>query len=196
VSEPPHRSREKAVTGETDGGIVEPLADAMAVVEKYAQKVTAWDGPTTGPKAQPGKTIVVLAGDLKNGGILGVTTGVEEAAKAIGWEVKVIDGAGSIGGRTAAFGQAMALKPNGIVINGFDAVEQAPALEQAKAAGIPLVSWHAGPVIGPDEKSGVFANVSTDAMQVSTADELVASLHRAYAEPGPHLIEAAIPALL
>lgn len=68
---------------------------------KYAQKVIAWDGPTTGPKAQPGKTIVVLAGDLKNGGILGVTTGVEEAAKAIGWEVKVIDGAGSIGGRTA-----------------------------------------------------------------------------------------------
>ncbi|MER8377402.1 substrate-binding domain-containing protein [Mesorhizobium sp. M1338] len=145
------------------------MADAMAIVQKYAQKVTAWDGPTTGPKAQQGKTIVVLAGDLKNGGILGVTNGVEEAAKAIGWEVKVIDGAGSIGGRTAAFGQAMALKPNGIVINGFDAIEQAPALEQAKAAGIPLVSWHAGPVIGPDEKSGVFANVSTDAMQVSTA---------------------------
>ncbi|MGN6174029.1 MAG: thiamine pyrophosphate-dependent enzyme [Streptosporangiaceae bacterium] len=35
-----------------------------------------------------------------------------------------------------------------------------------------------------------------DAMQVSTADELVASLRRAYAAPGPHLIEAAIPALL
>ena len=103
-----------------------------------------------GPKAQAGKTIVVLAGDMKNGGILGVTNGVEEAAAAIGWEVKVLDGAGSIGGRTAAFGQAMALKPDGIIINGFDAVEQRPALEQAKAAGIPLVAWHAGPAIGPD----------------------------------------------
>jgi ribose transport system substrate-binding protein len=145
------------------------MADAQAIVAKYAQKVTTWDGPTSGPKAQEGKLIVVLAGDLKNGGILGVTTGVEEAAKAIGWEVKVLDGAGSIGGRTAAFGQALALKPNGIIINGFDAVEQAPALEQAKAAGIPIVTWHAGPVIGPDEKTGIFANVSTDAMEVSAA---------------------------
>ena len=71
----------------------DPMADAEAIVTKYANKVTAWDGPTAGPKAQEGKTIVVLAGDLKNGGILGVTTGVEEAAAAIGWEVKVIDGA-------------------------------------------------------------------------------------------------------
>jgi ribose transport system substrate-binding protein len=147
--------------------LADAMSDAEAVVEKYATRVTTWDGPKTGPKAQEGKTIVVLAGDLKNGGILGVTTGVEEAAAAIGWQVKVLDGAGSIGGRTAAFGQAMALKPAGIIINGFDAVEQAPALEQAKAAGIPLVAWHAGPVIGPDEKTGLFANVSTDAMEVS-----------------------------
>ncbi len=36
-----------------------------------------------------------------------------------------------------------------------------------RAAKIPIVSWHAGPVIGPDEKNGIFTNVSTDAMQVS-----------------------------
>jgi ribose transport system substrate-binding protein len=149
--------------------LADPMTDAKANVDKYATRATAWDGPKASPKAQDGKTIVVLAGDLKNGGILGVTTGVEEAANAIGWEVKVLDGAGSIGGRTAAFGQAMALKPAGIIINGFDAVEQGPALEQAKAAGIPLVAWHAGPVIGPDEKTGLFANVSTDAMEVSKA---------------------------
>ncbi|CAN7549810.1 substrate-binding domain-containing protein [Pararhizobium sp. LjRoot255] len=149
--------------------LADAMADAKAIVDKYATRVTAWDGPKASPKAQESKTIVVLAGDLKNGGILGVTTGVEEAAEAIGWEVKVLDGAGSIGGRTAAFGQAMALKPAGIIINGFDAVEQAPALEQAKAGGIPLVAWHAGPVIGPDEKTGLFANVSTDAMEVSKA---------------------------
>lgn len=149
--------------------LADAMADAKAVADKYATRVTAWDGPRASPKAQEGKTIVVLAADLKNGGILGVTTGVEEAAKAIGWEVKVLDGAGSIGGRTAAFGQALALKPAGIIINGFDAIEQAPALEQVKAAGIPLVAWHAGPVIGPDPKTGLFANVSTDAMEVSKA---------------------------
>jgi acetolactate synthase I/II/III large subunit len=35
-----------------------------------------------------------------------------------------------------------------------------------------------------------------DAVRVSTADELVAALRRGYAEPGPHLIEAAVPPLL
>ncbi len=80
---------------------------------------------------------------MKNGGILGVTNGIQEAAKAIGWKVTVLDSAGSIDGRTAAFGQAMTLKPDGIIINGFDAVEQKPAMEAAKKAKIPMVSWHA-----------------------------------------------------
>ncbi len=149
--------------------LADPLADAKAFMEEYAQPATAWDGPTTGPKAKPGATIVVLAADLKNGGILGVTNGVKEAAAAAGWNVRVLDGAGSIQGRTAAFGQALALKPQGIIINGFDAVEQQASLNQAKAAGIPMVSWHAGPVIGPDPKIGLFVNVSTDAMKVSEA---------------------------
>lgn len=145
------------------------VSDAMAMVQKHAGQKIVWDGPTAGPAAATDKLIVVLAGDMKNGGILGVTNGVEEAAARIGWEVRVIDGAGSIQGRTAAFGQALALQPGGIVINGFDAVEQQAALEQVKAAGIPMVSWHAGPVIGPDPATGLFANVSTDAMQVSEA---------------------------
>ncbi len=128
---------------------------------------TAWDGPTEGPAGVADKSIVVLAGDLKNGGILGVTTGVEEAAEAIGWEVRVLDGAGSIQGRTAAIGQAMALQPDGLIINGFDAVEQQAALDGVAEAGIPMVAWHSGPKIGCDAPGGIFVNVSTDAMTVS-----------------------------
>ncbi|MEM9551729.1 MAG: substrate-binding domain-containing protein [Pseudomonadota bacterium] len=155
-------------------GLAGPLAadavsEAMEAVQKHAGQKTEWDGPKSGPVAAEGITIVVLAGDMKNGGILGVTNGVEEAVEAIGWDVRVLDGAGSIQGRTAAFGQALALKPSGIIINGFDAVEQQAALEQAKAASIPMVSWHAGPVIGPDPDTGLFTNVSTDAMEVSAA---------------------------
>ncbi len=126
-----------------------------------------WDGPTAGPAAAEGKSIVVVAGDLKNGGILGVTNGVEEAAAKIGWDVRVLDGAGSVQGRTAAIGQAMALRPDGIVINGFDAVEQQAALEGVVAASIPMVAWHSGPKIGCDAPGGIFSNVSTDAMTVS-----------------------------
>ncbi|MCJ8237926.1 substrate-binding domain-containing protein [Peteryoungia algae] len=145
------------------------ISDAMAEVQKYAGEKTAWDGPTSGPTAASAKKVVVLAADMKNGGILGVTNGIEEAAAKIGWDVTVLDGAGSVQSRAGAFGQALALKPDGIIINGFDAVEQQAALKQACDAGIPMVSWHAGPVIGPDPANCLFANVSTDAMEVSAA---------------------------
>jgi ribose transport system substrate-binding protein len=159
------------------------MADAKAIVEKYATKVDKWDGPTSGPKAADGKSIVVVAGDMKNGGILGVANGVEEAAKAIGWQVTVVDGAGSIEGRTASFAQALTLKPSGIIILGFDAIEQAPSLEEAKKASIPLVSWHAGPAVGPLDDVGVFANVTTEAMEVSKAAANFA-FHDAGGKPG------------
>lgn len=151
------------------GARADAMADAKATVDRYASKVTTWDGPTTGPKIAADKTIVVLAGDMKNGGILGVVSGIEEAAKAAGWTVRTIDGAGSISGRTAATGQGIALNPDGIVIAGFDAVEQQAGLEQAKNAKIPIVSWHAGPDIGPVPAAGLFANVTTDPMQVAKA---------------------------
>ena len=140
---------------------------ATTLMTATATLAADWDGPTTGPSGAEGKSIVVLAGDLKNGGILGVTGGIEEAAAAIGWDVRVLDGAGSIQGRTGAIGQALALQPDGIIINGFDAVEQQAALEGVVDAGIPMVAWHSGPKIGCDAPGGIFANVSTDAMTVS-----------------------------
>ncbi|WP_174803597.1 substrate-binding domain-containing protein [Martelella limonii] len=149
--------------------LADAMSDAKSFVDSYATQVTTWDGPTSGPKAESGKTIVVLAADMKNGGILKVVDGIGEAADSVGWKVTTLDGAGSIAGRTAAFGQAMALKPDGIIINGFDAVEQGPAMEQAKAAGIPMVAWHAAPAAGPDADLGIFTNVTTDPMNVSKA---------------------------
>jgi ribose transport system substrate-binding protein len=63
------------------------ITDAKAVVDKYASKVEKWDGPTTGPKGAADKSVVIVAADMKNGGILGVVNGIEEAAKAMGWKV-------------------------------------------------------------------------------------------------------------
>ena len=138
-------------------------AALLAGLSIQAHAMDEFDGPTSGPTAAEGMSIVVVAADMTNGGILGVTEGVE----AIGWELRILDGAGSIQGRTAAIGQALALQPDGIVINGFDAVEQQAALEGVVDAGVPMVAWHSGPVIGCDAPGGIFANVSTDAMSVS-----------------------------
>lgn len=103
------------------------LDAAKKKVEVATMSKNVWDGPTTGPKASVGKTIVFVAADLKNGGILGVSKGVEEAAAAIGWSVRVLDGQGSVSARTAALNQALALKPAGIVVGGFDTTEQKTA---------------------------------------------------------------------
>jgi len=143
------------------------LAGSMLMSIPLVASAEDFDGPKSGPKAAAGKTVVVLASDMKNGGILGVANGIEEASKKIGWTVRVIDGAGSVQGRTAAVGQALALKPDGIVIDGFDAAEQQAALAGVASAKIPMVSWHSGPKIGCDAPGGIFANVSTDAMDVS-----------------------------
>ena len=44
------------------------------------------------PDGAPARLIVFVAADVTNGGIAGVATGVEQAARAIGWPVRVIDG--------------------------------------------------------------------------------------------------------
>ncbi len=126
-----------------------------------------WDGPRSGPRAAAGKHIVFVAADLKNGGILGVAKGVEEAARAIGWQVRVIDGQGSVSGRTAALNQALAQQPDGIVVGGFDTTEQKAALSNAASLGLPLVGWHAGEKPGPNPEAGLFANVTTPADDVA-----------------------------
>ena len=155
------------------------LADAfLDAAKKKVQTATmsksVWDGPTTGPKAADAKTIVFVAGDLKNGGILGVSKGVEEAAGVIGWKLRVLDGQGSVSGRTAALNQALALKPGGIVVGGFDTTEQKVAFENASKAGIPLVGWHSGEKPGPNTVAGLFANVTTTSDDVSEVAALSA----------------------
>jgi len=110
---------------------------------------------------------------LRNGGTSGVADGVKEATAAIGWKLQVIDGQGQVSTRTAALNSAIALKPDGIVVSGFDAIEQNAALANVKAAGIPFVGWHATIEPGPDPATGMFANVNTRILDVAnTAADL------------------------
>src|SRR6202011_6176551 len=118
---------------------------AKDYVAKAAAPVTAWTGPTSGPKAQGKKLVIYVSADQKNGGASGVGDGAQEAAKAIGWDYRVLDGQGSVPARSSALTQAIALKPAGIILGTIDASAQAPIIEQAVAAGIKVVGWHAGP---------------------------------------------------
>jgi len=148
------------------------LALAKSKVAAATAAKTKWDGPTTGPRAVADKTIVFVASDMRNGGVLGVSKGVEEATKVIGWKVRVLDGQGTVQGRTAAFNQAMALKPAGILLGGFDAKEQATSVKKATEAKIPVVGWHAAKESGAVD--GLFFNVTTNAQDVAEIAALYA----------------------
>src|SRR6202166_4343563 len=104
-----------------EGDLAAQVAAAKVIVTQAEANKVPWDGPTTGPKAQPGKTVVLISEDQRNGGALAVSRGVKKAGKGIGWKLAILDGAGVIANRSAAFGQAIALKPDIIIADNDDA---------------------------------------------------------------------------
>lgn len=150
------------------------VKQAKAEIAKQMGSTAGYGGPKSGPKAQQANVVAFVASDMTNGGVAGVAKGVEQAAKAIGWNLRVLDGKASVQGRTDAMSQAIALKPAGIILGGFDATEQKVAIGQADAQGIPVVGWHAGPKTGPDKAAGLFTNVTTDPLDVSRLAALYA----------------------
>ena len=152
------------------------LAQAQKAVAASVAVKAPWDGPKSGPKAAKGKTIIYVAQTMQNGGVAGAAEGVKEAAKAIGWKVRVIDGQGTPAGISAAMSQAVTLKADGIVVGGFDPATTKAEIAAAKAAKIPVIGWHAAATSGPQPSLGLFSNVTTLRADVSkiSADWVIA----------------------
>jgi ribose transport system substrate-binding protein len=136
-------------------------AEARAAVTRAEDTDVPWDGPTSGPAAVSRRTIVYVAQTMTNPGVAGAAKGVREAARVIGWNVRVIDGAGTPAGIQAAMSEAVALRPAGIVIGGFDPNATSRQVARANAADIPLIGWHAVAAPGPSERPRLFTNVTT-----------------------------------
>lgn len=150
-----------AATSAAAGSCPDALAAAKTAVNKARDTSPKWTGPTTGPKAQVGKTVVYVAADLTNPGVKGVADAVLQAGKAIGWQVRVIDGQGTPAGQQAAFSQGLALKPAGVVIGGFDPKTTQAQLDQANSSGVTVVGWHAVGAPGASTDPKMFNNVTT-----------------------------------
>jgi ribose transport system substrate-binding protein len=152
------------------------LAEARQAVREAEDINAPWGGPARGPEAVSGKTIAYVAQTMTNPGVSGVARGVQEAAKVIGWDVRTIDGQGTPAGIRAAFAEALALKPSGIVIGGFDPESVTEQVEQADVAGIPLIGWHATAAPGPSADPKLFSNVTTRVEEVAkiSADWIIA----------------------
>ena len=160
-----------------EGDLAAQVAAAKEIVAKAAASAVPWDGPTTGPKAQPGKHVVLISEDQRNGGALGVSEGVTEAAKVMGWKLTVLDGAGVIANRAAAFGQAIALKPDVIIADNDDATEQKVNIIKAANAGIKVLGWHSNVKPGPMDGVPLFTNISTDPTVVAKVAAALAIAH-------------------
>jgi ribose transport system substrate-binding protein len=152
-----------AVISAQAGG--DALAQAQALIANSTAPVTTWDGPTDGPKAQSGKFVVYPSQDQTNGGALGVGDGVKEACAAIGWQFRLIDGQGSTTGQTAAIQQAIALKPDGIVLGTIDAASQKTAIQAAVDQGIKVIGWHSAGTPGPQPDLNLITNIESDPVQ-------------------------------
>jgi len=133
-----------------------------------------WDGPTRGPAPQRGRTVVFLASDSRNGGVTGVFRGFEGAAALLGWKVLFLDGGGTPGGQDDQWARALAQRPDGIILGGFDAEGCRERLDQARKARIPVVGWHAAPEPGP--APGLFLNIATSTREV--AEQAVTAVAR------------------
>lgn len=142
-------------------------ARAQTAVRQAEKSDIPWNGPTSGPTAVSGKTLVYVAQTMTNPGVAGAANGVKDAARVIGWNVRVIDGGGTPAGIQAAMSEALTLRPSGIVIGGFDPDSTSRQVARADAAGIPLVGWHAVAAPGPSRRPPLFSNVTTKVEDVA-----------------------------
>ena len=150
------------------------LADAKRIVDAAAQPSAGWTGPRSGPRAQPGKRIALVNEDLRNGGILGADEGVLEAARVIGWSVKVFDSGGTQEGRKKMLADALNSRADGLIVFGGDAHALLPWLQPFAERGIPIVGWHVAAQAGPVAGTPVAMNVSTDPLEVARVTALAA----------------------
>lgn len=151
--------------------IVKANVTGLELSQKIAEDATrpteSWPLPAAGPPALPGKTLVYIAEDLRNGGILGVGTGVREAAAAIDWKVHILDVGSKEERRQAVFAEAFSLKPDGVILGGMDGRANATYLSQFEKAGIPIAGWHVAPFPGPVEGTPIRVNITTDSLEVA-----------------------------
>ncbi|MEO8288204.1 MAG: sugar ABC transporter substrate-binding protein [Chloroflexota bacterium] len=126
----------------------EPMATTAQVAEPTAttaQQPTA----TTGTAAEPttgttGKKITVglVQIDLSNPFHLGEVEGAKEAARRLGFELKVTSGEGDVNKQIQAVENLINEKVDVISVNFIDIKAFGPTLQKAKAAGIPVVCLH------------------------------------------------------
>ncbi len=151
------------------------VRDARALVDS-APPLSAYRGPAGGPPAQPPAPVVFVAAELADAGTAAVARAVQEAARAIGWPLRIVDGHTNVPEQSAALRATLRLRPGGIILAGINAADQQPVLREARAQGVPVIGWHAVAAPGRDPALNLYSDVTSDPAAVArlAADYVIA----------------------
>lgn len=140
------------------------ITRANAKIARESAFKNKWDGPTSGPKIEAKKLIIFIASDMRNTSVNGLLKNVRDVSAIAGWDLVPIDCWGVASKRADAFSRAMALKPDGVILAGINARDQAKELAKLAEKNIPVVGWHASVKSGAGD--GLYVNIGTDPKEV------------------------------
>jgi ribose transport system substrate-binding protein len=118
----------------------QPQAAAPAPAAQAAP--TAAQPAAAQPAAGAKKTIGLVQIDLSNPFHLGEVEGAKEAARRLGFDLKVTSGEGDVNKQIQATENLINQKVDALAINFIDIKAFGPTLQKAKAAGIPVICLH------------------------------------------------------
>lgn len=156
-----------AIAGVLSGHSQVQAFETKDLVSRALGSTVGWAYPDDVVPAANNKTVVYVADNLRNSGILSVAEGVREATNEIGWKLQIIDAGGDPKARHDALAALRSSRPDGIVLGGFDATDHLDLLEELNASGTTIVGWHAAASPGPIPGTPVVENVTTDPIDVA-----------------------------
>jgi ribose transport system substrate-binding protein len=157
--------------GTTDSGAAAAaVRSAQPLVDAATAEVTKWAGPTEGPKAPTdGRSLVGIMNLGTDVGASKWCGGAQEAAKALGWDFTLLDGKGSVSGQQAALQQAIARKPDAILLCSVDGAAMKSTIADGIKRNIVFVGVHSTALPGPAPELGLFTNVSGNGRDIGKA---------------------------
>jgi ribose transport system substrate-binding protein len=138
-----------AVTAATKKPVKKPAAGGAGAPAATIERLNKWYAgtdrpmPTTAPAAKAGLNVWAISCGEAYDTCNIPQAAVVDAGKAIGWKVTAFDGKANPDDYANGIRAAIADKADGIIANGIDCYKAQAAFQEAKKAGIPVVSYYA-----------------------------------------------------
>ncbi len=128
-------------------GVDQAITDISAYEEaarEAMRPVAAWPGPVGGPPAQSDVKIMWIACGFAAEGCKGPAEAAADAADALGWELRVVDGQLDPRIYNRAVSEAVDQGYDAVILNAISVDAVAGAVQRARAAGVVVGSWDSG----------------------------------------------------